>query len=44
MKRITALALAALMGTTAAPALAQEKGDMLLGLGLGWVEPGDSGE
>ena len=42
MKRITALALAALMGTTAAPALAQEKGDMLLGLGLGWVEPGDS--
>ena len=41
MKHITALALAALMGTTAAPALAQEKGDMLLGLGLGWVEPGD---
>ena len=42
MKHITALTLAALMGTTAAPALAQEKGDMLLGLGLGWIEP-DSG-
>jgi outer membrane protein len=42
MKHITALTLAALMGTTAAPALAQQKGDMLLGLGLGWIEP-DSG-
>jgi len=41
MKRITALALAALTGTTAAPALAQEKGDMLLGLGVGWIEPDD---
>ena len=40
MKHITALTLAALMGTTA-PALAQEKGDMLLGLGLGWIEPDD---
>ena len=41
MKHITALTLAALMGTIAAPALAQEKGDMLLGLGLGWIEPSD---
>ena len=42
MKHITALTLAVLMGTTAAPALAQQKGDMLLGVGLGWIEP-DSG-
>jgi len=41
MKNLTALTLAALMGTTAAPALAQEQGDMLVGLGLGWIEPGD---
>ncbi|MEI4231883.1 OmpW/AlkL family protein [Roseovarius sp. D22-M7] len=41
MKHITALTLAALMGTTAAPVLAQEKGDMLIGLGLGWIEPDD---
>jgi len=41
MKKITALTLAALMGTTAAPALAQQQGDMLLGLGLGWIEPDD---
>mgnify|MGYP005844178825 CR=1 FL=1 len=41
MKHITALTLAALMGTTAAPALAQSQGDMLLGLGLGWIEPGN---
>jgi outer membrane protein len=39
MKQITALTLAALMASAAAPALAQEKGDILLGLGLGWVEP-----
>jgi len=39
MKHITALTLAALMGTTAAPALAQSQGDFTLGLGLGWVEP-----
>jgi outer membrane protein len=39
MKHITALALAALMGTTAAPALAQSQGDFTVGLGLGWVEP-----
>jgi outer membrane protein len=42
MKHITALTLAALMASTAAPALAQEQGDILLGLGLGWIEP-DSG-
>ncbi len=39
MKHITALSLAALMASTAAPALAQSKGDFTLGLGLGWVEP-----
>jgi outer membrane protein len=39
MKHITAFSLAALMASVAAPALAQEKGDFLLGLGLGWVEP-----
>ncbi|PKQ14013.1 MAG: hypothetical protein CVT70_00700 [Alphaproteobacteria bacterium HGW-Alphaproteobacteria-1] len=39
MKHITALTLAALMASMAVPALAQEKGDFLLGLGLGWVEP-----
>lgn len=44
MKHITALTLAALMGTTAAPALAQEKGDMLLGFGLGWIEPDDGSQ
>ena len=42
MKQFTALTLAVLMGTTAAPALAQQKGDMLFGVGLGWIEP-DSG-
>lgn len=39
MKHITALTLATLMASTAVPAIAQEQGDMLLGLGLGWVEP-----
>ena len=39
MKNITALTLAALMASAAVPALAQEKGDFLLGLGLGYVEP-----
>ncbi len=42
MKHITGLTLAALMATTAAPALAQSQGDFTLGLGLGWIEP-DSG-
>lgn len=39
MKQITPLILAALMGTTAAPVLAQSQGDFTLGLGLGWIEP-----
>lgn len=39
MKQITALALAGLMGLTAAPALAQSQGDFTVGLGLGWIEP-----
>lgn len=39
MKHITAFSLAALLASVAVPALAQEKGDFLLGLGLGWVEP-----
>lgn len=41
MKHITVLTLAALMGATAAPALAQSQGDFTLGLGLGWIEPDD---
>ena len=41
MKHITALTLAALMASTAAPALAQSRGDFLVGLGLGWVEPSE---
>lgn len=39
MKHITAFSLAALMASVAVPALAQEKGDFLVALGLGWVEP-----
>lgn len=39
MKNITAFSLAALLASVAAPALAQEKGDFFVGLGLGWVEP-----
>lgn len=39
MKHITALTLSALLASAAVPAFAQEKGDFLLGLGLGWVEP-----
>jgi len=42
MKKLTALTLATALTAVAAPALAQEKGDMLLGLGLGYVMPTDS--
>jgi len=42
MKHITALTLAALMASVAAPALAQSQGDFTIGLGLGWVEPTES--
>jgi outer membrane protein len=41
MKQITALTLAALLGTTAVPALSQSQGDVTLGFGLGWLEPDD---
>lgn len=41
MKNITAFSLAALMASVAVPAIAQEKGDFLLGIGLGWIEPSD---
>ena len=41
-KRLTTLALAALMGTTAAPALAQSQGDITLGFGLHSVTPDSS--
>ena len=41
MKQITALTLAALMASTAAPALAQDKGDFLIGLGIGYVDPSE---
>lgn len=40
--RLTTLALAALMGTTAAPALAQSQGDITLGFGLHSVTPDNS--
>ncbi|MDT8327342.1 MAG: OmpW family outer membrane protein [Roseovarius sp.] len=39
MKQITALTLAALMASTAAPALAQEQGDFTVALGFGAVLP-----
>ncbi|MRU14348.1 OmpW family protein [Roseovarius sp. A21] len=42
MKRLTALTLATALTAVAAPALAQEKGDMLLGLGIGYIQPTDS--
>jgi len=42
MKTLTLLTLATALATTAAPALAQSKGDMTLGLGLHSVMPTDS--
>ena len=42
MKKLTALTLATALTAVAAPALAQEKGDMLLGLGVGYIQPTDS--
>ncbi|MGX0876746.1 outer membrane protein [Roseovarius sp. MBR-154] len=42
MKNITALTLAALLASTAAPALAQEQGDITVGLGIGVVVPKDN--
>ena len=42
MKTLTALALSTAFSALAAPALAQSKGDMTLGLGVGWVNPTDS--
>ncbi len=42
MKKLTALTLATALTAVAAPALAQEKGDMLLGLGLHYIQPTDS--
>lgn len=42
MKKITAPTLCALMAIAAAPALAQSRGDMTLGIGIGWIEPDSS--
>jgi len=42
MKKLTALTLATALTAVAAPALAQEQGDMLLGLGIGYIQPTDS--
>ena len=42
MKKITALTLAALLASTAAPALAQDQGDFTVGLGLAGVLPESS--
>jgi len=42
MKKLTALTLTTALTAVAAPAVAQEKGDMLLGLGIGYIDPTDS--
>mgnify|MGYP005838552991 CR=1 FL=1 len=43
MKTLTALTLStALAAGLGGPALAQSQGDMLLGIGIGWIEPDDS--
>lgn len=41
MKTLSALTLSTALVALAAPAMAQSKGDMLLGLGLHWVMPTD---
>lgn len=38
-KTLTALTLSAAVAALAGPALSQEKGDITVGIGLGWVEP-----
>lgn len=42
MKKLTALTLATALTAVAAPALAQDKGDMTLGIGVGYIQPTDS--
>lgn len=42
MKQITALTLAAVLASTAAPVFAQSQGDMTLGLGAHYIDPTDS--
>ena len=42
MKTITALTLTTALAALAGPALAQSKGDMTVGLGVGWVDPGSA--
>ena len=42
MKTLSALALTTALVSFAAPAFAQSKGDMTLGLGVAWINPTDS--
>jgi outer membrane protein len=39
MKKLTAFTLAAVLASTAAPVLAQSQGDMMLGLGIHYIDP-----